>query len=58
MSRASDVPWWFYVVLLILVCGCNVGWYLHTDAGCKERGGHTEFIWGDSVSWTCAEADR
>lgn len=38
------------ILLLVL---CWVGVYAITDHSCRERGGHTEVVWGRGGGWTC-----
>ena len=44
-------------IVLALVILVNVSVYACTDANCRDRGGHTEMIWGSRIAWTCVEAE-
>lgn len=46
------------VLLIILICTCWAGFFAVTDHDCRERGGHTEWVWGGKGGWTCDGADR
>lgn len=43
-------------ILIALLCWGGV--YLITDASCRDRGGHTEIVWGGRGGWTCDGANR
>lgn len=46
------------VLLLVLACVCLGLVYAWSDSMCRERGGHTEWIYGGKGGWTCDGADR
>ena len=56
MSR--DRSWVVFLVAFVIAIGLNCGLYSCTNSNCKDRGGHTEFIWGSHTYWTCVGANR
>lgn len=58
-ARAGRFPLGCIVLVLVLACGCNGGFYLWTKGRCEDRGGHIEFVYGSKdVLWHCVNAER
>lgn len=45
------------VVLVLIGCVLMLAYYV-TDADCRNRGGHTEIVYGGRGGWTCSGAQR
>lgn len=56
MNRGwGPVVFWF--VIIAIMCGCTYGVYEWTDSDCRDRGGHTEIVYGRG-GWVCEGATR
>lgn len=48
----------FALVVIVVMGACLCGIYQWTDSDCKDRGGHTEFVYGGRGGWFCEGSDR
>jgi hypothetical protein len=56
--RKILADWWPIAAVLVVAIALQQVVYRVTDADCRERGGHTEIVYGGRGGWTCAGADR
>lgn len=57
-TRPPNLPWWVYVIVLVVACSCFGVAYRWSNSNCEERGGHTEIVYGGRGGWVCDGADR
>jgi hypothetical protein len=46
------------LLMFLAACACMGLIYHWSDDMCRERGGHTEWIYGGRGGWTCDGANR